>query len=509
VLRPRAAAVRLTVLVTAVVLVPGLLALPAGASRALAPAGLPGSLRGQVTGLHVVHPGGAPGYLANGSGDFTLLRGVDENALIQYPSDYREAPAVHPGDFAEMAALGVDYVRLGVSWSRIMPEPGVIDQAYLRRVRQVIGWAARWGIGVVVDMHQDNYSVVTDPTQEADGAPAWAVLDGGAPCTPEITTTECALAAFKSFWANKRVDGKPLQKWYLEATTAVAKAAGATSSDDNVIGVELMNEPWPQGPSPFEQRSLYPFYDRMIAGLRRAGVVSPLWFQPSILRDVTDNATSQAARFSTDPDLVYAVHIYSGVFAPPYGPKVSLSEMAKSYANAATEAKTFGTPFVVDEFGSNAKPVWNSWLRAQLSEQNRYTVGSGFWLWKQRPGRWANWSVVNLNGSLHTTTLRAQLLGQPHVDTVPGRLLSTTAKSEKLDFHVKGNGGTATVWGGTVVTHGGPTVVRHSLHQVTVDGRAVAARCQEVTYSTSSTSLGGCLLRFPLPAGRHTVVVTP
>jgi endoglycosylceramidase len=460
------------------------------------------------TGVHVVHPSGSPPYLADAGGHAVLLRGVDDNALVQYAADYPEAPSIGRSDFAEMAALGFNFVRLPVSWSRIMPSPGHLDQAYLGQVAAVVSWARSNGIGVLVDMHEDNYSLSSDPGQEADGAPDWAVLSHGTPCTVTATTTACSLAAFKSFWADTPVAGRPIQQWYLQAMAAVAKAAGATSARSNIVGVELMNEPWPSGPSPFEQQSLYPFYRRMITGLRAAGVVSPLWFEPSLLRNVTDNAVSVARSFSNDGNLVYAVHIYTGVFSPPFDPVTSQPVMAASYARAAQEAAAFGAPFVVDEYGSSATSEWNGWLAAQLDQQNLHQVGSAFWLWKQRVGKWDNWAVVHLDGSLRSGSLRAQLLSQPHVDSVPGALSATSASADDLTATVDGPGGTATLWGGTVVA-GGPTTTVHTLRHVAVNGHPVATHCRTVLFHTSAVDLSGCRLTFQLPPGHQVVEATP
>ena len=460
-------------------------------------------------GVHVVHPSGSGAYLADSTGHALLLRGVNDNALVEYAPDYRQAPSIGPSDFNEMAALGFDFVRLPLSWSRIMPEPGVIDRQYLDRVSHVVSWARSNGVGVLVDMHEDNFSWPSYPGHEADGAPSWANLYDGTPCTPAATTTACALTAFKNFWANAPVAGRPIQTWYLEAMTAVAKAAGATSGRSNVVGVELMNEPWPSGPPPFEVQSLYPFYDRMITGLRAAGVVTPIWFEPSLIRNVTNDAVAGAARFSSDDDLVYTVHIYTGVFSPPFSPVASIPALQTSYGNAATEAAVFGAPFIVDEYGSSATPEWNSWLTAQLAEQDTYAVGSSFWLWKQRPGRWDNWATVLLDGSLRSTTLRAQILSEPHVDAVPGPLLATTSTSDTLSLTTDGDGGNAVVWGGAVVTRGGPTTTRSTFRKVTIGGKSVPAACRTISFQTSTTRLSGCQLTFAIPAGHQVVVVTP
>jgi hypothetical protein len=245
----------------------------------------------------------------------------------------------------------------------------------------------------------------------------------------------------------------------------------------------------------------------MITGLRGAGVVTPLWFEPSIIRNVTDNGTATATPFSSDTNLVYAVHIYTGVFSPPFDPVTSQPAMATSYSNAAAEAASFATPFVVDEYGSSATPKWNGWLTAQLNQQNLHQVGSAFWLWKQRTGKWDNWAVVHLDGALRSGTLRAQILSQPHVDAVPGALSATSAGAEQVSATIDGPGGEATIWGGTVVG-GGPSPTSKTLRHVTINGRSVSTSCRTVTFTTSA-DLSGCLLTFTVPSGHQVVVATP
>ena len=459
-----------------------------------------------VTGLHVEHPSGYTPYLANSQGNFVLLRGIANNALVQYPSDYGEAPPVSSSDLAEMAALGFNFLRLPVSWSEIMLSPGAIDQQYLDKVAQVVQWAAKYGIGVLVDMHQDNYSAALCTRRECDGAPSWAVVDNGVSCAPNPIDTPCVHNAFRNFWANIEVHGKPLQQWYLQAAIAVAKAAGAATRFSNIVGIELMNEPNPTGPGVFEQQSLYPFYRKMINGLRSAGIVVPLWFEPSAIRNFLNNALPQAEKFSSDPNLVYAVHMYTGVFSPPFSSSVPFSDLQSSYSYAKQEAAVFGTPLVADEFGSNPTSAWNRWLYNQIALQNTYRVGSAFWLWKQRTGYWYNWSLVNLDGSLHHSNIRAQVLGMPHIDGVPGRLVSTTASAGNLSATVDGPGGVATIWGGVVVRSGGATLQPHTVRYVSINGHPTQVNCQPISYQTSNVSLGGCLLSVHIPAGCQLIV---
>src|SRR5207245_3563172 len=112
--------------------------------------------------------------------------------------DYQEAVPIRADDPREMAALGFNLIRLGVSWSRAAPHPGAIDHAYLAQVAQVAHWAADNGIYTVVDMHQDRYNRHLWAGNEVDGAPDWATFTSGTPCTPILPsplpgeTTLCA-----------------------------------------------------------------------------------------------------------------------------------------------------------------------------------------------------------------------------------------------------------------------------------------------------------------------------
>ena len=459
---------------------------------------------------NVAQPSPAPRPVVDAAGRQLLLRGVNVNALVQYNIDYQEAVPISADDLREMAALGFNFIRLAVSWSRIAPHPGTIDHAYLAQVAQVAHWAADNGIYTVVDMHQDRYNRHLWAGNEVDGAPDWATLTNGTPCTPILPsplpgeTTMCVQVAFDNFWRNVTVSGRPLQTWYADALVALA-----LSVRDNpmIAGVEMMNEPTPGLLfSGFETAELYPFYQRTIAALRSAGETRPLWFEPSILRDLTDSAAAQAMPFSHDPGLVYTVHVYTDTFSPPFNPNDAMAHLRFSYQNAALEAAIFGTPWVDDEFGGGSGSAWDGWLRRQHALQDEFTVGSGFWVWKQRPGFY-NWQTVEAAGSIRRDTERAQILSLPHVDAVPGHLVSVAGDENGLRAQVTGPGGTALLWSGTEVVHGGVSVIPIPFTSVEVDGKAAASACRWRTFATGITELRGCVIAVNVPTGTHTLAL--
>jgi hypothetical protein len=72
-----------------------------------------------------------------------------------------------------------------------------------------------------------------------------------------------------------------------------------------------------------------------------------------------------------------------------------------------------------------------------------------------------------------------------------------------------GRGGTATLWGGTVVRRGGRSLLRRPYVDPRIDGRRVRARVVRRRYSTRAVTLVGYEVRVRVPAGRHTIVLSP
>src|SRR3972149_2000937 len=82
-------------------------------------------------------------------GRTVLLRGVNANGLNDYATNGTGLPTVTPlgrTDFAQMAALGFNVVRLNVAWSLLEPIRGAFDTAYVDRVRVAVEDAKDHGI---------------------------------------------------------------------------------------------------------------------------------------------------------------------------------------------------------------------------------------------------------------------------------------------------------------------------------------------------------------------------
>jgi hypothetical protein len=455
-------------------------------------------------GLHVAASGAALPQLRDDQGRAVLLRGVAVTGLVRYAPGYAENPPIQDADFAELAALGFDFVRLPVSWSAIEPSPGVIDTRYVDEIATVVHEAENHGLRVLVDMHMDRYNARLAPGNEADGAPDWATRVPST-CPAQPSPDDCARAAWQSFWSGQQIAGTSLQEHYLHALEAVSRRLRA---DHSVAGFELMNNPSSGGdPSPqFETDQLWPFYRRTIAALRADGEGRPLWIDRAASSEQRDGETPGVpTSLSADPNLVLAPHDYVGVFSKPDWPAGGQERLSGFYADAAHQAATLHAALVIGEWGAQAGAQWDDLLRTKLGLQDGLGVGSSFWMWKQRPGFY-NWHLVNLDGSLRGDTMRAQIVSEPYPQAVPGRVVSDQVANGRATVVINADRpGTALLWSGTRVVAGGPSGLNAPLIHASLDGHAVPVTLSARSFHTPAVALTGDVVAVQVPAGRHSL----
>ena len=58
----------------------------------------------------------------------------------------------------DLAAWGINFVRLGVMWEAVERSPGVYDVDYLNKVNTLIDKLGKRGIYTLVDAHQDVFA---------------------------------------------------------------------------------------------------------------------------------------------------------------------------------------------------------------------------------------------------------------------------------------------------------------------------------------------------------------
>jgi endoglycosylceramidase len=151
---------------------------------------------------------------------------------------------ISSAEFAQIRSWGMNAVRLCIFWDGLEPRPGYFDRQYLNRIADLVDQAKHQGLYVLLDMHQDLYSV-----KFGDGAPLWATLDDGKPHTQvgdwgdAYYVSEDVQTSLDHFWANSPgPDGVGLQDHYAKAWQFVASRF---RDEPAVLGYDLMNEPFP------------------------------------------------------------------------------------------------------------------------------------------------------------------------------------------------------------------------------------------------------------------------
>jgi hypothetical protein len=480
------------------------------ARAAAARADAPGTI-GAGDALRVrVEPDGSRS-LRTTSGRRVVLRGANVIGLVDYGGAHAVV-GVTPADGDQARALGLNVVRLAVSWSRVQPAPNVIDQAYLAAVERAARVFSSRGIYVLLDMHQDRYAAgLGQPLDtEADGAPRWAVDTGGASCDAGVGSqlgfggyyrTACAATAASALWKNRTVAGRPLQTAYGDAVQAVVDVGRRLGP--SFAGIELYNEPRspePGLPEGWAARELWPMYVSLIGRLRASGLTAPIWF---------DSPGTGAARFSGDENLVYAPHVYDDVYdrAPDGGTGARLHA---AYDGVVARARAFGAAYVVGEYAGARGGPWESYRQAGLGNQDRTLSGGIVWVWKQDPSKDYGWGVLQPNGALQPDGALAMDLGRPRLVASVPAVAQQTYDGTTLTVVTRGRAGVVELWNGVAR---GAAAVRGRAPVLTIDGRAPRAgetvRTAGARTAVPGAVLGGRRVRLVVPKGTHTLRLRP
>ncbi|SEM41820.1 glycoside hydrolase family 5 protein [Nonomuraea pusilla] len=405
--------------------------------------------------------------IVDSGGRQVILRGVNVSQLVDF---YRGRPGHPPTrplteqDFAHIARLGFNVVRLGISWSRLEPQPGRYDAGYVAAIRRAVDDAAAHGVYTVIDMHQDAWSAEptppgtrchagTEPMAGFDGAPAWATrADGGPRC--QFTGRDISAfgnRAFTSFYHDRDgVQGHLVRAW--------AHLAGQFAGDTSVAGFDLLNEPGFGETAPITSSLLLGrYYDRAIQAIRAAeraagGRPHLVFFEPSILWSGTGFDALPPAGFTQDRALVFAPHLYAesitmdaSLGLPP------IVSVERGFALAQRAADAYGVPLWSGEWGFFSEPREPD-VRRFTGLADRYRVGDAYWVWRQAcgdPHSGDEMVVRSLVG--HDCRTGADLpevssgvireLNRAYPRAAPGRITSLSGRGSRLSLSGRAGGG--------------------------------------------------------------------
>jgi hypothetical protein len=398
--------------------------------------------------------------LSDQSGAQVILRGVNVNQLSDYYAADPAVPTVErltEQDFADIAAMGFNAVRLTMSWSALEPEPGAVDDGYLDRVKQAVAWARAHGIHVVLDMHQDAWGkdVVapagtrcragTEPMTGWDGAPSWASrFDDAPPC--QFTGRDLApnvLRAFTSFYTDR--DG--IQTRLVELWGRLAREFGG---DPTVAGYDLLNEPSFAEQAPLTSGMLLGRYAaRAIAAIRAGeeqapdGYPHPVFLEPSIWWSGFGVDPLPPHGFVTDSQVVLSPHLYNESITMDQSLGITTVSIERGYALAQRAAEAWGVPLWSGEWGWFGDPEVNRARYERFTAvEDQLRVGSAVWVWKQGcgdphvypSGESGNIRRVSCPGgsALPMRTEELEPLWRAYPRTAPGRIVAIRSEGRRL-----------------------------------------------------------------------------
>ena len=356
-------------------------------------------------------------------------------------------------DADALASFGWNAVRLLLSWSRVEPQPGVYDEAYLDAIEAAILLLQSRGLYSIVDLHQDAWgpSLVARPDEVCrtgetpafgwDGAPEWATQDGGARrCVPNGTRefSPAVIAAFQAFWDDAPGPARLRIGIRTRYAAMLGHVAARLARHDAVAGFEIMNEPNAIWLFPGHLDALADLYAQSIVEIRaaEASVGAPrrlVFFEPGI--SWADFGPGAPPDFEHDDQIVYAPHIYQGGLN-----STPLTE--EPFARARTEAIDYGgVPIFSGEWGSGperaADPNDDYFLHHQRL-QDEFRISATIWTWREacgdphkagdaRAGRVPQvWGLFDIDCATNTDNgMRAPLASQltrPALRAAPGRL---------------------------------------------------------------------------------------
>jgi len=191
----------------------------------------------------------------------------------------------------QLAEWGFTSIRLGTMWTGIEPEEeGTFNETYVGILKDIVAGLGRHGIYSYLDMHQD----VLTGTAEYWGIPPWLADKMTPPSHPYPWPMESTHGF--STWAcgyfSQEISNK-FQQLYTNHKEEFANIwrtiANRFKNDPNILGYELLNEPWSGDlysdaslllPGNSGSRLLQPFFDAASGGIREEDDDTIVFWEP-------------------------------------------------------------------------------------------------------------------------------------------------------------------------------------------------------------------------------------
>ncbi|HEY9033782.1 MAG TPA: cellulase family glycosylhydrolase [Pseudomonadales bacterium] len=283
-------------------------------------------------------------YIKDADGRVVMLRGINLSGDSKMPpfTPITDAAMLDP-----LPDWGINTLRLLFTWEALEANRCHYDEAYMQYYEQVVEWAAERDLYVIVDFHQDAYSRYSiDGCGE--GFPEWAIHssverktpDNSEACEGWGTKMIFDLSHHKT-WEHFHKDSEGAKTRYIDMARFVADRMAKHA---NVIGYELVNEPWGT------DSELNRFYNAVGNAIRSRHPDAILFVPPHALvsSGMPDNNIPKPAF----DNFVYSPHYYDAfvILSANWlgtSPDGALDRMAQ-------KAASWDVPLLLGEYGAPA-----------------------------------------------------------------------------------------------------------------------------------------------------------
>ncbi|MDP6958645.1 MAG: cellulase family glycosylhydrolase [Planctomycetota bacterium] len=336
------------------------------------------------------------GLLRDPAGRIFILHGVNYSQERKRPPFFDWQDVKH---FEDLASWGFNVIRYLINWDSIEPERGYYDVAAIDEIEEGVQFALENNIYVLLDMHQDIYS----PLFNGNGMPEWTALDD--PNVPNSVNSGDwymnyanmdVCHSFDNFYTDEE-----LQLGYANAWIKVIERI---KKYPNVIGYDLINEPWigTCAPWDFEETRLLPFYNKLTERIRTVDPDRPIFLEPSPFN--VNQGLPSLMPLPDDPNVVFTPHYYDPlmVLEKPYDN--GKWRVEEGLAFSADKAIEWGTGAFLGEFGANLNQEGSHDYLQDIVDVAEALHFSGWTYWNYYPlpfGGWHNHNIVDKNGDPH------------------------------------------------------------------------------------------------------------
>jgi endoglycosylceramidase len=304
-------------------------------------------------------------YIHDDDNRIIIYHGINIANSSKYSNNF--LPWQTKADLVKLNIWGFNLVRYIFLWEAFEPIKGQYNNEYLNGCIKIWNELKNLGIDVVIDIHQDLYA----RKFTGNGFPEWTIRDNNIPFHEQkpwnLNYSEPAvITCYTNFWKNDT-----LKQAYINMVDRLLKVINTM---DNIIGIDVMNEPFPGYLVNFEKITLSDFYNKHQDVFFKNGYKKRFFFEPTIQ---TSTGLPTDLKFTPQKSAIYFPHYYdpSCHEGNPYKSE-NRRLLARAISVKVKEAQDFGVPILFGEWGVPINVEnYNQYISDFLDYTDDYCIG--------------------------------------------------------------------------------------------------------------------------------------